>query len=55
VGRRADIDLAVSQATGFPEASVSARMRDLRKPEYGNHAIERKFVHRGLYMYRMTV
>lgn len=43
----------VSAATGDPEASVSARIRDLRKPQFGGHQIEREFVRRGLHRYRM--
>ena len=33
------------------EASVSARLRDLRKR---GHVIEKRYVHRGLWLYRMT-
>ena len=30
----------VSARTGIPEASVSARLRDLRKAKYGAHRVE---------------
>lgn len=43
----------LSKATGDPEASVSARLRDLRKPRFGSHNIETKYVQRGLYTYRL--
>lgn len=36
------------------EASVSARLRDLRKPKYGARTIERRHVTRGLFLYRMV-
>lgn len=29
----------ISQATGAPEASVSARLRDFRKPRFGGHTV----------------
>lgn len=40
--------------TGDPEASVSARLRDLRKDKFGAHVIEREYVSKGLWKYRMT-
>jgi hypothetical protein len=33
---------AISEATGAPEASVSARLRDLRKPAFGNFGVARR-------------
>jgi len=36
-----------------PAASVSARLRDLRKDRFGAHEIERRYVHRGLFEYRL--
>jgi hypothetical protein len=39
---------------GTPEASVSARIRDFRKPEFGSHTVERRRAeHGGLYEYRL--
>lgn len=35
------------------EASVSARLRDLRKPKYGKRDIERRHVRNGLHEYRL--
>lgn len=40
----------VSAALGYPEASVSARLRDLRSLGY---IVEREFVVRGLWRYRV--
>lgn len=34
----------IANATGFPEASVSARLRDLRKPRFGSYQVERRRV-----------
>ena len=42
---------AISEATGDPEASVSARLRDLRDMGF---RVEREFVARGLHRYRVT-
>lgn len=40
----------ISSATGHPEASVSARLRDLRGM---GREIEREYVERGLWRYRV--
>ena len=40
--------------TGHPEASVSARLRDLRKAKFGGYNVERKYVERGLWVYKVT-
>ena len=32
----------IAEHTGFPEASVSARLRDFRKARYGGHAVNRR-------------
>ena len=44
----------MANMTGAPEASVSARLRDLRKPKFGGHNVERKYLERGLWAYRVT-
>lgn len=44
----------LSMFTGFPEASVSARLRDLRKPKFGGYTIEREYVRKGQWRYRMV-
>jgi hypothetical protein len=43
----------IAAATGHPEASVSARLRDLRKPTLGGFTVERRYIARGLYQYRV--
>ena len=44
----------LSEATGAGEASVSARIRDLRKPKFGGHVVERGRVRdSGLFVYRL--
>jgi hypothetical protein len=43
----------IAQLIGASEASVSARLRDLRKPKYGGHVVERRRVEGGLYEYRL--
>lgn len=37
-----------------PEASVSARLRDLRKVKFGGHEVERRRVDGGLFEYRLN-
>jgi RIO-like serine/threonine protein kinase len=44
----------ISEATNAPEASVSARLRDLRTPRGGNFIIQRRYISRGLHEYRLV-
>jgi len=48
----------IREATGAPEASISARLRDLRKPEHHQglvDRVERRYVERGLFEYRVVI
>lgn len=48
----------ISAAVGSPEASVSARLRDLRKEKFGGYLVERRrrgLAARGLWEYRLGV
>lgn len=45
----------IARMTGAPEASVSARLRDLRKPRFGGHTVNRQYVRRGLFQYQLLV
>lgn len=42
----------IAAMTGEPEASISARLRDLRKPRFGGHIIDRRYVGDGLWEYQ---
>jgi len=44
----------ISAGTGEPEASVSARLRDLRKEKFGSYTVERRRRSVGLHEYRVT-
>jgi hypothetical protein len=46
---------AIAMRTGAPEASVSARLRDLRKPRFGGYRVDRRRVTdgHGLHEYRL--
>ena len=47
----------IADVVGAPEASVSARLRDLRKPKFGGWTVERRRrgeAKRGLHEYRRT-
>lgn len=44
----------ISLATGYSEASVSARLRDLRKAEYGANTVEKVGI-AGTYYYTLTL
>lgn len=43
----------ISSLTGDPEASISAQLRHLRKPRFGQHTVERRYLGNGLYEYRL--
>jgi len=45
----------IAQMVGAPEASVSARLRDLRKPRFGAHTVNRQYVKDGLHQYQLVV
>lgn len=45
----------LASATQSPEASVSARLRDLRKPRFGSHIVERQYLRKGLFQYRLIL
>ena len=48
-------DALLRRGIGISEAGVSARIRDLRKPCYGQHIIERRKTERkGIWSYRMV-
>lgn len=42
----------IAAKTDQPEASVSARLRDLRKERFGSHVIARRYLRDGLWEYR---
>ena len=44
---------SIADATGDPEASVSAQLRHLRKQRFGGYEIEKRHVRDGLYEYRL--
>ncbi len=45
----------IAGATGDSMQSVSARLRDLRKPKFGGHTVERDRLGRGLFAYRLKI
>ena len=45
----------IERLTGYSWASISARLRDMRKEKFGGHKINREYVGNGLYMYQLIV
>jgi hypothetical protein len=45
----------IASATGDPQASISARLRDFRKVKFGAHEVERRYVSDGLHEYRLIL
>lgn len=50
-----EIAWAGGTGSAFPESSVSARLRDLRKPKFGGYTVERRYAGVGLWEYRLIV
>ena len=45
----------ISERTGDPEASISARLRDLRKAKFGGHTVVRRRIpETGVWVYRLV-
>lgn len=44
----------LEQITGHPQASISARLRDLRKPKHGGRTVDKHYVGHGLWLYRLA-
>ena len=38
---------------GFPQASISAQLRHLRKPRFGGHRIIKRYIDNGLWEYQL--
>lgn len=45
----------VSEITGDTTPSISARLRDLRKPQFGGHTILRRKVNANLFEYKIVL
>jgi hypothetical protein len=43
----------LEETTGAPQASISARLRDLRKRKFGSWRVRRRYVAHGLWEYRL--
>ena len=43
----------IAARTGDPEASISARLRDFRKPKFGSLVMNRRYLSDGLYEYQL--
>lgn len=45
----------IAAGAGCPEASASARLRDLRRPEFGGFIVEREYIDHGLWKYKLII
>lgn len=45
----------IAAKCGDPEASISARIRDLRKPTLGGFRVDRTCVRKGLWRYKLMI
>lgn len=46
---------AIEHATGYPQSSISAQLRHLRKDRFGGHTVNRRHVVGGLFEYQLVV
>lgn len=46
--------VAIEQVTGYPQASISAQLRHLRKRRFGSYRVEKRHVEHGLWEYRVS-
>jgi hypothetical protein len=45
----------IERRTGAPPASISAQLRHMRKPRFGGHTVNRRYLGDGLYEYQLVV
>src|SRR5262245_55332988 len=45
----------IELATGDPGASISAQLRHMRKPRFGSHTVNRRYLHDGLWEYQLVI
>lgn len=45
----------IAEHTCDPEASISAQLRNLRKPRFGGYVVEKENLGKGLFQYRLVV
>lgn len=45
----------LASRTGHPEASISARLRDLRKARHGGHTVNKTYLGHGLWAYQVNL
>lgn len=45
----------LEEQTGYSSASISARIRDMRKPRFGGHNVEKRYVANGEWEYRLLI
>lgn len=44
----------IEEATGYPQASISAQLRHLRKHRFGSWNVEKRHIDHGLWQYRVS-
>lgn len=45
----------IEMLTRQPQASISAQLRHLRKPRFGSHTINKRYISNGLYEYQLVI
>ncbi len=45
----------MARITGDPPASISAQLRHMRKPRFGSHTVNKRYIKDGMYRYQLVV
>lgn len=45
----------IALLTDYPEASISAQLRNMRKESFGSHTVKKRHVKNGLYEYSLII
>jgi len=45
----------LEEETSYPQASISASIRNFRKDKFGGHTVEREYVTNGIYKYKLVL
>ncbi len=46
-------EIDIGTGSRYPQASISAQIRHMRKPEQGSYTVERRYIGDGLYEYKL--
>ena len=45
----------INELTGYPSATASAGIRDFRKSQFGSNIVEKNYLGKGIYQYKLII